>query len=504
MSFSIMLQGTSSNVGKSIVTTALCRIFKQDGYRPVPFKAQNMALNSYVTKDGGEMGRAQVAQAEAAGLEPDVLMNPVLLKPTGNASSQIIVLGKAVGTMSASEYHQGYSLKALGVVQESLEKLQANYDMVVIEGAGSPAEVNLKANDIVNMRVAKLIQAPVLLIADIDRGGALASVVGTLELLEPEERDLVKGIIINKFRGDIKLLEPALTFLEEKTGKPVVGVLPYMEKHGIDDEDSVVLDEKSSKELADLDIAVVRLPKISNFTDFDALAREEDVSLRYVKSAQELGNPDLVILPGSKNTTEDLLFLKESGLEKSIIKLNNQGTPIIGICGGYQMLGQEVRDPEHTESNLDSLAGLNLLPLITIFEAEKITRQVQVRAQDNQFLGMNYTGESMTGYEIHAGRTYYTQEVRKAFVVDRSDQSGVLDGAISENGLVMGTYVHGIFDNDGLRRCLLNSLRQAKGLEELANQQDSASLKEQAYEKLANSVRANLDMAKIYQVMGLK
>ena len=252
------------------------------------------------------------------------------------------------------------------------------------------------------------------------------------------------------------------------------------------------------------EFAVVRLPKISNFTDFDALAREEDVSLRYVKSAQELGNPDLVILPGSKNTTEDLLFLKESGLEKSIIKLNKQGTPIIGICGGYQMLGQEVRDPEHTESNLDSLAGLNLLPLITIFEAEKITRQVQVRAQDNQFLGMNYTGESMTGYEIHAGRTYYTQEVRKAFVVDRSDQSGVLDGAISENGLVMGTYVHGIFDNDGLRRCLLNSLRQAKGLEELANQQDSASLKEQAYEKLANSVRANLDMAKIYQVMGLK
>ena len=319
----IMLQGTSSHVGKSILTTALCRIFFQDGVNIAPFKAQNMALNSYVTEDGKEMGRAQIAQAEAAGLKPCVEMNPVLLKPTGNSCSQVILMGRPVGNMSAKEYHQGYSLKAFETVKKALAKMQERFEMLAIEGAGSPAEVNLKDNDIVNMRIAKYLKAPVLLIADIDRGGALASLVGTLELLDDEERSLVKGLIINKFRGDIKLLEPALDFLKQKTGKPVLGVIPYLENIGIDDEDSVSLDDKIVKNTAAaLKIAVIRTPKISNFTDFDALAREEDVSLRYVKSAQELGNPDLVILPGSKNTTEDLLFLKESGLEKSIIKLN--------------------------------------------------------------------------------------------------------------------------------------------------------------------------------------
>lgn len=505
MAFSIMLQGTSSNVGKSIVTTALCRILKQDGYRPVPFKAQNMALNSYVTKTGGEMGRAQVAQAEAAGLEPDVLMNPVLLKPTGNSSSQIIVMGKAVGTMSAKDYHQGYSLQALDVVRQALEKLQAEYDVLVIEGAGSPAEVNLKANDIVNMRVAKMIGAPVLLIADIDRGGALASVVGTLELLEPEERDLVKGIVINKFRGDIKLLEPALTFLEEKTGKPVVGVLPYLDNHGIDDEDSVVLDEKSSIKNSELDIAVIRLPKISNFTDFDALARE-NVSLRYVKGVANLGKPDLIILPGSKNTTEDLLFLKESGLEKEIIKLHKSGTPVIGICGGYQMLGREVQDPEHSESDLDSLPGLNLLPVVTVFEAEKVTRQVKVQAQGHDFLGMDFSGQNLTGYEIHSGRTSYLEEqVNTAFKVDRFDEQGVSDGAISDNKLVLGTYVHGIFDNDEWRAQLIKALYKHKGLDmDNAPTINIQELKEQAYNNLAEQVRKNMDMQKLYAIIGFE
>lgn len=505
MAFSIMLQGTSSNVGKSIVTTALCRILKQDGYSPVPFKAQNMALNSYVTKAGGEMGRAQVAQAEAAGLEPDVLMNPVLLKPTGNSSSQIIILGKAVDTMSARQYHEGFSLKALDVVRSSLQTLQDQYDIVVIEGAGSPAEVNLKANDIVNMRVAKMIQAPVLLIADIDRGGALASVVGTLELLDPEERDLIQGIVINKFRGDIRLLEPALSFLEEKTGKPVVGVLPYLDNHGIDDEDSVVLDEKSSIKNSDLDIAVIRLPKISNFTDFDALARE-NVSLRYVKNVANLGKPDLIILPGSKNTTEDLLFLKESGLEKEIIRLNKTGTPVIGICGGYQMLGREIQDPEHSESDLDALPGLNLLPVLTVFEKEKVTRQVKVHAQNHDFLHMDFSDVDLQGYEIHSGRTSYLDaSSSKAFSVDRFDETGVRDGAISENKLVMGTYVHGIFDNDKWRSELIKALYKHKGLDmdniQVINVQE---LKEQAYDNLAEQVRKHMDMDKLYQIIGLK
>ena len=359
----IMLQGTSSHVGKSILTTALCRIFYQDGKKVVPFKAQNMALNSYVTRDGKEMGRAQVAQAEAAGLEPMVDMNPVLLKPTGNSCSQVVLMGEPIGNMSAKEYHQGYSLKAFSAVTDSLQRLDAVYDTIVIEGAGSPAEVNLKANDIVNMRVAKHLQAPVLLIADIDRGGALASLVGTLELLDEEERALVKGLIINKFRGDITLLEPALTFLEEKTGKPVLGVVPHLDQLGIDDEDSVSLEEKtsgSSRKKKDLAIAVIQTPKISNFTDFDALAGEEDVSLYYVKQGESIGRPDLILLPGSKNTTEDLLYLRRSGLEKTIKAAICQGIPVIGICGGYQMLGRAISDPYHTESEHGQIEGMSI------------------------------------------------------------------------------------------------------------------------------------------------
>ncbi|MGL5512486.1 MAG: cobyric acid synthase, partial [Sporomusa sp.] len=374
MAKAIMLQGTSSHVGKSILTTALCRIFKQDGHKVTPFKSQNMALNSYVTKTGGEMGRAQVAQAEAAGLEPAVEMNPVLLKPTGNSCSQVIIMGKPVGNMSAKEYHLGYSLTALGVITECLDKLHNEFDVIVIEGAGSPAEVNLKANDVVNMRIAKLASAPVLLIADIDRGGALASVVGTLELLEPEERDLVKGIIINKFRGDINLLKPALDFLETKTGKPVLGVIPHLDRLGIDDEDSVSLENKQAPEKAgELDIAVLRLPKISNFTDFDALANESDVMLRYVRQGEAIGNPDLIILPGSKNTTEDLLYLRQHGYEQQLIGLVKAGTPVVGICGGYQMLGREVQDPDHTESDFDRVPGLGLIDCITVFAANKVT-----------------------------------------------------------------------------------------------------------------------------------
>ena len=507
MAKTIMFQGTSSHVGKSILTTALCRIFRQDGYRVVPFKAQNMALNSYVTPSGGEMGRAQVAQAEAAGLEPAVEMNPVLLKPTGNSRSQVIVMGRPIGVMSATEYHAGYSTKLLGVISDCLTELQERFDIVVIEGAGSPAEVNLKANDIVNMRIALLVNAPVFLIADIDRGGAIASVVGTLSLLEPEEQDRVQGIILNKFRGDINLLRPACDVILEKTGKPVVGVIPHLADIGIDDEDSVSLDDKTSARGRELEIAVLRLPKISNFTDFDPLLREPDVSLRYVREGESLGQPDLIILPGSKNTTEDLLYLKEQGFDAQIRQLAKQGTPVIGICGGYQMLGQKLADPLHTESDQDELDGLGLIPAVTTFAPDKVTHQVAAHMGPQPMLGVTRSEARLSGYEIHMGRTEFTGTVSPAFtIVQRSGEAVAFeDGCVSADGLVMGTYIHGIFENDGYRRSLLDALRQRKGLPVLAGEAVSyLERKEAAYNRLADIVRANLDMEHVRRVMGLK
>lgn len=503
MANTIMFQGTSSHVGKSILTTALCRIFLQDGRKVVPFKAQNMALNSYVTKTGGEMGRAQVAQAEAAGLEPMVEMNPVLLKPTGNSSSQVILMGKSIGNMSAKEYHTGYSLTALGVIKECLDKLGAEFDTIVIEGAGSPAEVNLKANDIVNMRIAKMLSAPVLLIADIDRGGALASVVGTLELLEPDERALVQGIIINKFRGDLDLLKPALDFLEAKTGKPVIGVVPHLDQLGIDDEDSVSLDDKQIGTTRELDIAIIRTPKISNFTDFDALASENDVTVRYIRPGEPLGKPDLIILPGSKNTIEDLSYLRKQGYEQDIIHLVDSGTPLIGICGGYQMLGQQIYDPEHTESELDSMAGLGLLDITTTFATDKVTHQVTAQCRHNGFLGLNHTCNDLTGYEIHMGRTEFLSPVEHAFTITSRSGEGTqsADGVVRADGLVMGTYIHGIFDNDVYRRQLLNALRISKGLAPIDEINDTYTRKQHSYNRLADTVRQSLNMDLIYKMM---
>lgn len=500
----IMLQGTSSHVGKSIITTALCRIFLQDGAKVVPFKAQNMALNSYVTKEGGEMGRAQVAQAEAAGLEPVVDMNPVLLKPTGNSCSQVILKGRPVGNMSAREYHKGYSLKAWDTVTESLDKLSAQYDTVVIEGAGSPAEINLKDNDIVNMRVARYLNAPVLLIADIDRGGSLASIVGTLELLDEEERNLVKGLVINKFRGDISLFDSAIEFLEAKTNKPVIGVIPHLADLGIDDEDSVSLDDKPvDNKLADIHIAVIRTPKISNFTDFDSLGSEPDVSLRYIKQGEKIGEADLIILPGSKNTTEDLVYLKDSGLASQLQEKINGGTPLIGICGGYQMLGEKIFDPEHTESIYDEIDGLGFLPAHTTFIAEKLTTQIQAVYNSSTFLNTSINADSLTGYEIHMGRTQFTKAVQNPFTItERSGHSvSQSDGAVSSNGLVMGTYIHGIFDNDEFRRSLVNALRQRKGLKPLKQTINTYANKQKAYNRLADTVRNNFNMKLLYEIM---
>lgn len=510
MTETIMLMGTSSHVGKSILATALCRIFYQAGRRVVPFKAQNMALNSYVTKDGGEMGRAQVAQAEAAGLAPMVDMNPVLLKPTGNSCSQVIVDGKPIGNMSAREYHKGKSVQLFGHVTAALTRLQQQFDTIVIEGAGSPAEINLKEDDIVNMRVAKYLQAPVLLIADIDRGGSLAALVGTLELLDEEERALVKGLVINKFRGDVTLMTPAVDFLEQKTGKPVLGIVPYLEHLGIDDEDSVSLEEKEheaerQKQTKELRLAVVETPKISNFTDFDALADEPDAEVLYVRDAEELlaAAPDVILLPGSKNTTEDLLHVRESGLEQAIRQLVDGGTPLVGICGGYQMLGEEIADPHHTESSHDVVKGLGYLPMKTVFAEEKRTVQVAADCPGMEFYDGVLMGKGLSGYEIHMGRTEFTAPVRHPFHLTRQGENAVniWDGALSEDGRIFGTYLHGVFDHDGFRRQFLNVLRLHKGLRPLPVQRNRHLEKERAYDRLAETVRKSLDMEKLAAIM---
>lgn len=510
MTETIMLMGTSSHVGKSILATALCRIFYQAGRRVVPFKAQNMALNSYVTKDGGEMGRAQVAQAEAAGLAPMVDMNPVLLKPTGNSCSQVIVDGKPIGNMSAREYHKGKSVQLFGHVTAALTRLQQQFDTIVIEGAGSPAEINLKEDDIVNMRVAKYLQAPVLLIADIDRGGSLAALVGTLELLDEEERALVKGLVINKFRGDVTLMTPAVDFLEQKTGKPVLGIVPYLEHLGIDDEDSVSLEEKEheaeqQKQEKELRLAVVETPKISNFTDFDALADEPDAEVLYVRDAEELlaVAPDVILLPGSKNTTEDLLHVRESGLEQAIRRLVDGGTPLVGICGGYQMLGEEIADPHHTESSHDVVKGLGYLPMKTVFAEEKRTVQVAADCPGMEFYDGVLMGKGLSGYEIHMGRTVFTAPVRHPFHLTRQGENAVniWDGALSEDGRIFGTYLHGVFDHDGFRRQFLNVLRLHRGLRPLPVQRNRHLEKERAYDRLAETVRKSLDMEKLAAIM---
>ncbi len=503
MAKKIMFQGTSSHVGKSILTTALCRIFYKEGLRVAPFKAQNMALNSYVTLAGDEIGRAQVVQAEAAGVLPIVQMNPVLLKPTGNASSQVVLMGKPVGVYSAKEYHTKYSLTALDKVKESLEFLDQNYDVIVVEGAGSPAEVNLKANDIVNMRVAKLGKIPVFLVADIDRGGALASIVGTLELLEPEERDLVKGIVINKFRGDVRLLEPAITFLEEKTGKPVLGVIPSIEDLGIEEEDSVSLDDKCEDASKPIQIAVLQTPKISNFTDVDAFIHEPDVSVRFVKKGETIGQPDMIILPGSKNTTQDLAYLKEQGFDKEIQALAKADVPVAGICGGYQMMGARILDPHHTESDITEIEGLGLLPIETEMKETKATYQVSLKVKNFPFLDVNVSGEDLKGYEIHMGVSRPVKEIAPQFTVYREGEEGaVQDGYVNMDGKhIFGSYIHGIFDNDILRRAVINALRSKKGLPVLPVQFEMQKHKDAAYDRLASIVSEHLDMDKLRQIM---
>ena len=406
-------------------------------------------------------------------------------------------MGEPVGNMSAREYHTGYSLKAWEAVEVSLDRLRAAYDLLVIEGAGSPAEINLKANDIVNMRIAKMTQAPVFLIADIDRGGAIASIVGTLELLEPEERDLIKGIVINKFRGDIKLLEPALTFIEEKTGKKVVGVIPAIDNLDIDEEDSVALENKRNSVSKDIQIAVIQTPKISNFTDFDALNYEPDVSVRFVGPGDVIGSPDLIILPGSKNTLADLNYLKESGLADEIKALAATGTPVIGVCGGNQMLGTAIYDPHHMEGDIEESEGLGLVNSTTTMKDQKTTHQVTFDVENLHFLNGTFSGTKLVGYEIHMGDTTPNDDsVKRCFTITKRSETPitVVDGFIDGHHQVMGTYIHGVFDNDEFRRFIINQLRLRKGLEETPVVFHYFEHKNNAYNRLADIVEEHLDM----------
>ncbi|OLN31680.1 Cobyric acid synthase [Desulfosporosinus metallidurans] len=505
VSAKLMIQGTSSSVGKSVLAAAFCRIFYQEGYRVSPFKAQNMALNSFVTTAGGEMGRAQVVQAQAAGVEPEVRMNPILLKPSGPTGSQVVIMGQSQGNVTALRYHGEYQRMTWPYVTEALHGLINEYEIVVIEGAGSPAEVNLKSNDIVNMRVALEADSPVLLVADIDRGGALASVVGTLELVEPAERAMIKGIIFNKFRGEIKLLQPALDFIEERTGIPVVGVVPYF-KIRIPDEDSVALNEANEKPsifLAEqLDVAVIRFPYISNFTDFDALQDEPDVSVRYVTEVGNLGKPDLMILPGSKNTLADLRFLHESGLGTQIHKLCEEEVPLIGICGGYQMMGRSVKDPLHTESELEEVLGLGILPMVTEFYPQKHTVQSKGTILADSDFFKACTGETVVGYEIHMGRSTFDEGHVPLFNLTSNGET-IADGL--QAGTAYGTYLHGIFDNDSLRTALLVWLWERRGQRRPVEASLSqAALRESAFNELADLVRQSVDLERVRAIMGLE
>lgn len=489
----IMIQGTMSNAGKSLIVAGLCRIFRQDGFRVAPFKSQNMALNSFVTKEGLEIGRAQVMQCEAAGIEPSVLMNPILLKPTNDLGSQVIVHGESIGMMSAASYFQ-YKPKLLPSIQSAYDSLASQYDILVLEGAGSPAEINLKQQDIVNMGMAKLAKAPVLLAGDIDRGGVFAALYGTMLLLDKDERAMVKGTLINKFRGDRSILQPGLDMLEELIQTPVIGVIPYM-NIDLDEEDS--LSAKLSHGPCSpsvLDLAVIRLPRISNFTDFSPLEWVDGVSIRYVSSVSHLGNPDLIFLPGTKNTMGDLIWLRESGLETAIKKHAAKGTPIFGICGGYQMMGSLLEDPHSVEGG-GTLTGMELLPFSTTFFSEKIRRQVRGTFQAITGVLAPLSHIPWEGYEIHMGQS-------QGDVVSPMTQceTGFVNGVCSGN--LYGTYVHGIFDQEAVTQVFLTALLQAKGLSwQSVSAQDAKSYKESQYNKLARTMREHLDMAQIYHIL---
>ena len=480
-----MFVGTGSDVGKSIINAGFCRIFKQDGYSPAPFKAQNMSLNSFAGIDGLELGRAQAVQAEACGIEPLSEMNPILLKPTSNQNAQVVLNGKPMGNQSAKEYFLGTDRDALfAEAMKAYKKLAGQYNPMVIEGAGSISEINLREKDIVNMRVALAVNAAVILIADIDRGGVFGSVYGTLELLPPEERALVKGILINKFRGDIDLFAEGRKMLEQLTGVSVLGVVPYFRDIHIDDEDSVVLDHKSGKTREGLvNVAVVLLRHMSNFTDFNVLERVPEINLFYTANPDEIEKADVVILPGSKNTIADLEILRKSGLAKAILNSQQKGNAVYGICGGYQMMGREIHDPQHVEGEIDFMPGLGILPVVTTLTAEKRTVQSEFNFRNEI--------ENCTGYEIHMGTTELLEGSPLAILKDGSEDGCFL------NEKTWGTYLHGIFDNLPVIQSILRNCGKETRLREFNYQE----YKSEQYNKLADHIRKSCDLEYIYGVI---
>ena len=491
----IMRQGTGSSVGKSMLCAALCRIFREDGLKVAPFKAQNMALNSFATAEGLEMGRAQVVQAQAAGVEPHVDMNPILLKPTSDRKSQVIALGRPIGNMTAVEYHH-YKPNLRRMVKEAYDRLEARCDAVVIEGAGSPAEINLKDGDLVNMWMAEAADAPVLLVGDIDRGGVFASLYGTVMLLEPAERARIKGMIINKFRGDVAILEPGLRMIEEKVGIPVVGVVPWTDAD-IEDEDSVserLLGESGHGEIT---VAVARLKHISNFTDFQALSLHPGVTLRYAARPRDFDGADVIILPGTKNTIDDLIDLKNRDMIAPIVRHARSGKLLIGVCGGYQMLGQMLRDPHGVESAAPEVSGLGLLDMEVAFEPEKRTVQATGAVTGAVDWLRPLAGVKIEGYEIHSGVNTFGPEAR--FWLGP-------DGACNPGGNVLGTYLHGLFDDGALADAVVRRARALKGLTEVEITAEQAAVNMRAYreaqfDKLATHVRGSLDMDRVYRIL---
>ncbi|HTY56572.1 MAG TPA: cobyric acid synthase [Candidatus Binataceae bacterium] len=500
----LMVQGTASSVGKSIFVTALCRIFRQRGIRVAPFKAQNMSLNSFVTPDGKEIGRAQAVQAEASGIAPTAEMNPILLKPEGGGRSQIVMLGKPVGTLKFGDDDDRLS-ELRAVVAQSLARLRENYELIVIEGAGSPVEINLKARDVVNMHVARLADAPVIMLGDIDRGGVFAQFVGTIELLEPDERARVAALAINKFRGDIGLLQSGLDFIVRRVNTPMLGVIPFIERLRIADEDAVAIEERryrTDASSAELRIAIVRYPRISNFDDFQPLEHEPGVDVRFVDAPHELANADLVILPGSKSTVADLEWLRQSGIDRVVLERARRGDPILGVCGGYQMLGKSIEDPDGVESPRPSTPGLGLLPVCTRFARDKLTAQVRARVNQDCFVA-HASSEELSAYEIHMGRAEPIGDSAAPFeILSRNRQAeSAFDGAISENRAVVGTSLHGLFENDWLRASMLRSLR---GRRDLADPVVAAPpfSRENEYDRLAAIVRENIDLGLLERLAG--
>ena len=494
---SLMFQGTGSSVGKSLLCAAVLRIMKQDGYTVAPFKAQNMALNSYATSEGLEMGRAQVTQAEAAMIEPSVKMNPVLLKPTSDRRSQVIFNGVPIGTMSAMEY-ENYKPRLREDIKRIYDELESTVDCVVIEGAGSPAEINLHDGDIVNMSMAKTADAPVILIGDINPGGVFAQLYGTVKLLPEDEQQRIKGLVINKFRGDVKILEPGLNQMEELLGIPVLGVIPMMDID-IEDEDSVTERFDRQSGAGPIQVAIVHLPHISNFTDFNILSTERSVSVRYVKRVSELEGADIILLPGTKNTIEDLNWLKQHGLADEIIRHARRGGMVMGICGGYQMLGERLFDPDHTESRIPELAGLGLMNFDVTFHESKTTVQSHGTIECESGWLSEHNGLMLDGYEIHTG----TNDFREGCIPFlRLNGREEVDGVVNAAGNVMGTYLHGIFDTGSFWHALVDHVRKEKGISDDGGEVlTMEEFRRREYDRLADGVRQNLDMDAVYKII---